>query len=469
MVTEQSEIDQRRVLGDIKRGKISPVYLLHGEEEFLLAEAAEEITAAIIPAGDRELNLFTLPGGPDEMERLCATLVLPPLLSGRKLVVVRDSHLFHSKQTLGTLVKGIRTQLDKNPAKAAAAFQTFLGTAGWKLEDLRDGGWKTISDEDWNRLVDGNGKDEREAWLPRVIDLCLADPGCGRMALGDETLLEELLRRRMPPENHLLLVAEAVDRRKKLFKVISETGVVLHFPKIKTERKQKEHLMDQVRAMLAEQGKKVTPEAWEALGRKTGFQLRESVQAVEKLVIFIGNKHTIDEGDVEAVVGKSREETVFQLIAALTEKNLAGSLHILQELILQDVPYLMILSMISREIRHLLQAKLLLRSGVLPAYRFDMDYGAFQQKIYPVLKELTVQAGKKDMGLISQHPFAVFQSLKSSRRFADEALLEHLDQLVRIDMLMKSTARDERLLIERFLISVCSEKQPAQAARGGKG
>ena len=458
MVTESSEIDHRRVLGDIKRGKISPVYLLYGEEEFLVAEAAEEITAAIIPAADRELNLFILSGGPDEMERFCATLALPPLLSGKKLVVVRDTHLFHSKQTLGTLIKGIRTQLDKNPAKAAAAFQTFLGTAGWKLEDLRDGGWKTISDEDWNHLVDGDGKDERETWLPRVIDLCLADPGGGKTAARDETHLEELLQRRMPPENHLLLVAEAVDRRKKLFKVISESGVVLHFPKIKTEHKQKEHLMDQVKAMLAEQGKKLTPEAWETLGRKTGFQLRESVQAVEKVVIFVGDKNTIDEADVEAVVGKSKEDTVFQLIAALTEKNLAGSLHIFQELILQGVPYLMILAMISREIRHLLQAKLLLRSGVLQAYQFDMDYGAFQKKIYPSLKEMIVQAGKKDMGLVSQHPFAVYQSLKSSRRFTYEALLEHLEQLVQIDILMKSTARDERLLIERFLISVCSGK-----------
>ncbi len=458
MDTKSSEVDYRRILDDIKRGKISPVYLLHGEEEFLVAEAAEEITAAIIPASDRELNLFTLSGGPDEMDRLCATLALPPLLSGKKLVVVRDTHLFHSKQTLGTLIKGIRTQLDKNPAKAMSAFQTFLGMAGWKLDDLRDGGWKAISDEDWNHLIDGDGKDERETWLPRVIDLCLADPGGGKTPARDEAHLEELLHRRMPPENHLLLVAEVVDRRKKLFKVISESGVVLHFPKIKTEQKQKEHLVDQVRSMLAEQGKKLTSEAWESLGRKTGFQLRESVQAVEKLMIFSGDKKTVDEKDVEAVVGKSKEDSVFQLIAALTEKNLAGSLHIFQELILQGEPYLMILAMISREIRHLLQAKLLLRSRALSAYRSNMDYGEFQKKIYPLLKEMIAQAGKNDMGLISQHPFAVYQSLKNSQRFAYEALLEYLDKLVRIDILMKSTGRDERLLIERFLVTVCSGK-----------
>lgn len=457
MYTDSPEMDYHRVLSDIKKGKIRPVYLLHGEEEYLIAEALEEIIAAIVPAADRDLNLFTLTGGPDETDRLSTTLVLSPLLSGRKLVVVRDTHLFHSKQTLGALIKSIREQVDKNPAKATAAFLTFLDMAGWKLEDLRDGGWKTITDEDWSRLVDGDGKDERETWLPRVIDLCLVDPGGKRTAGKDEHHLEELLRHRIPPENHLILVAETVDRRKKLFKVIAELGVVLHFPKIKTEQKQKERLIEQVRGILAEQGKMMTPEAWETLGRKTGFQLRESVQAVEKLMVFVGGKKAIDEADVEAVVGKSKEDTVFQLTAAITEKNLSGSLNILQDLILQGVPYLMILAMISREIRHLLQAKLVLRSGFLTGYRFDMDYGEFQRKIHPLLKDMVTQAGKKEMGLISQHPYAVYQSLKSSRRFTDEALLLHLDQLVQIDILLKSTGRDERLMLERFLVDVCSK------------
>jgi DNA polymerase III subunit delta len=457
MYTDSPETDYHRVLDEIRKGKIHPVYLLHGEEEYLLSEALEEMVAGIIPEADRELNLFTLAGGPDEADRLASTLVLPPLLSGRKLVVVRDTHLFHSKQTLGTLIKSIREQVDKNPPKAAAAFLTFLDMAGWKLEDLRDGGWKTITDEDWNRLVDGDGKDERGTWLPRVIDLCLVEVGGKKTTGKDEQHLEELLRHRIPPENHLILVAEAVDRRKKLFKVISEVGVVLHFPKVKTEQKQKERLMDQVQGMLAKQGKKMTSEAWETLGRKTGFQLRESIQAVEKLMIFAGDKKTIDETDVEAVVGKSKEDSVFQLTAAVTEKNLSGSLNVLQELILQGVPYLMILAMLSREIRHLLQAKLLLRSGMLQGYRFDMDYGEFQRKIHPLLKDLTARGGKKEMGLISQHPFAVYQSLKSSRRFTDEALLLHLDQLVQIDILLKSTGRDERLMLERFLVAVCAK------------
>ena len=459
MYPEASEADYQRTLEDIRKGKIHPVYLLYGEEEYLIREALEEIIEAIVPKADRELNLFAVSGGPDETDHLCTTLVLPPLLSGRKLVVVRDTHLFHSRETVSHLIKSVRDQLDKNPRKAAAAFMTFLDTAGWKLEDLRDGGWKTIRDDDWNRLVEGDGKDDREAWLPRVIDLCAVDQKESRTARQDEHHLEALLRHRLPPENHLILVAEAVDRRKKLFKVISELGEVLYFPKVKAEAKQKERLMAQVRGMLSARGKKMLPGAWDALGKKTGFQLRESVQAVEKLIVFSGAKMTIDEADVEAVVGKSREDTVFQLVSAMTEKNLSAGLDVLRELILQGVPYLMILAMIGREIRHLLQAKLLIRSGILKGFRPDTEYGEFQRKIHPLLKEMAAQGGKKDLGLVSQHPYAVYQALRNSRRFTDEELLSHLDQLVQIDLSMKSTGRDERLLIERLLVSVCSGKE----------
>lgn len=458
MYPEPSDADYQRTLEGIKKGNIHPVYLLYGEEEYLIREALEEIIAAVVPEADRELNLFTMSGGPDETDRLCSTLILPPLLSGRKLVVVRDTHLFHSRETVSHLIKSIREHLDKNPRKAAAAFMTFLDMTGWKLEDLRDGGWKTIRDEEWTRLMEGDERNDRETWLPRVIELCAGEQGKNKAAKQDEQHLETLLRHRLPPENHLILVAEAVDRRKKLFKVISELGVVLYFPKVKAEAKQKERVMAQVRGLLSERGKKMAPGAWDALGKKTGFQLRESIQAVEKLIVFSGEKTVIDEADVEAVVGKSREDTVFQLVSAMTEKNLSVSLDVLRELILQGVPYLMMLAMIGREIRHLLQAKLLIHSGMLKGFRADTEYGEFQRKIHPLLKDLAARAGKKDLGLASQHPFAVYQALRNSRRFTEEELLAHLDRLVQIDLALKSTGRDERLLIERLLVSVCSGK-----------
>ena len=455
---ETSTDSSQQLLASIKKGRLHPVYLLYGDEEFLIEKTLEQMTLLILGDADRTLNISPLVGGPDETSEICSALASPPLFSGHKIVVVRDTHLFHSQKTLSSLVKGIRNRMEKHPSQAVASFLLFLEMAGWTLEDLKDGAWKNIGEEEWERLLGEEGKD-REHWIPVMIDLCLAygsDQAAAKKS--NEITLENLLSR-IPPENHLILVAEAVDRRKKLFKIIDNVGVVLHFPKIKAEQKQKERIMAEVRNLLNDAGKKMTPGAWEALGNKTGFQLRDSVQAVEKLIAFSGNNAIIHGEDVEEAIGKFREEDVFQLVAAMAERDLAASLEVLRALVLQGVPYLMIFAVIVREMRHLYHAKYLIRHEVFEGFRHDMDYGEFQRRIMPILKERLGQSGKKELGLISQHPYAIYQTLKRSAHFREEDLVVYLNNLLEIDLLLKSSGRNESLLLERFLITVCQKKQ----------
>ena len=454
---ETSTDSFQQALASIEKGHFHPVYLLYGDEEFLIERTLEEMTSIILGDADRTLNLFPLVGGPDEASEICSALVLPPLFSGRKVVVVRDTHLFHSQQTISSLVKNIRSKMEKYPSQAVASFMFFLEMVGWTLEDLKDGAWKNIGEEEWERLLGDEGKD-RERWVPVMIELCFAN-GCDLAGTKkrNENTLEGLLSR-VPSENHLILVTETVDRRKKLFKIISSVGVVLHFPKAKAEQKQKERIMAEVRHVLRDAGKKMTPEAWDALGNKTGFQLRDSVQAVEKLIAFSGNSAIINEEDVEEAIGKFREEDVFQLVTAMAERDLAASLEVLRALVLQGVPYLMIFAVIGREIRHLYHAKYLIRHGVFKGFRHDMDYGEFQRRIMPMVKEQLAQSGKKELGLIGQHPYAIYQTLKRAAHFREEDLLAYLSDLLEMDILIKSSGRSESLLLERFLITVCQGK-----------
>ena len=455
---ETSTDNFQQSLTSIKKGHFHPVYLLYGDEEFLIERTLEQMISLILGDADRTLNLFPLAGSPDETREICSALASPPLFSGRKVVVVRDTHLFHSQQTISSLIKNIRGKMEKYPSQAVASFMFFLEMAGWTLEDLKDGAWKNIGEEEWERLLGDDGKD-REQWIPVMIDLCLVHGGDLTAAKrGNENTLEDLLSR-VPPGNHLILTAETVDRRKKLFKVISSMGVVLHCPKAKAEQKQKERIMAEVRHVLDGAGKKMTPGAWDALGSKTGFQLRDSVQAVEKLIAFSGDSAVIHEEDVEEAIGKFREEDIFQLVVAMTERNLAASLEVLRALVLQGVPYLMIFAVIGREMRHLYHAKYLIRHGMFKGFRHSMDYGEFQQRIMPMLKGQLAQSGKKDLGLIGQHPYAIYQTLRRATHFREEDILVYLNNLLEMDLLIKSSGRSESLLLERFLINVCQGEQ----------
>ncbi len=444
------------VLSELKRGKAVPCYLLYGEEEFRLRDAVDKITAALIPdPRDREFNLFVTDGEREEIGPLCESLITPPLLPGRKILMVRNTRLFQSKDVLTQVVSRIRERLEPDPDRAAADFMQFLALTGLSLDDLRDGGWRKIDDDAWRKMVPGDGGQDREAWLPRAVELCVGRGLVPTPQKAEETdLLEQALAGGMPEGNHLILTAEAVDRRKKLFKTVSALGRVLTFTKIKGEARQQQAAMAMAADLLEGRGKRLSAAAWTALGRKTGFELRESIGAIEKLITYAGERGQIEAADVEAVVGQTREGTVFDLTGAISGRNLTAALHALGELLDQGVPPLMIMAMVTREIRFLLHAKLLLASGRLKAFSANMEFGRFQKTVYPSLKP-GAGDGEGQVDLVFQHPFVVFQALKNADRFTRAELAGYLEMLVRIDLALKSTGQDARLLIERFLLAVC--------------
>lgn len=443
----------KEVLAELDTKRAAPsCVLLYGEEEFQIHDALERIVGALIPdEGARSFNLFTTDGEHEDVGYLCDSLITPPLFPGRKVLVVKDTRLFESKNNLPHLISRIRERMDSDPGKAAAEFMQFLALTGFSLDDLRDGGWRNIGAEDWQKQIPDDDASAREAWLPRIVEIVVArkTPPVGKKT-DDTEKLEQVLSGGMPEGNHLILTAQTVDKRKKLFKTVASVGKILSFEKVKKELKQQQNVMEMAAAVLARSGKKVSPAAWEALGRKTGFSLRESLGAIEQLIIYSGANRTIEAADVEAVIGRTKEDVVFSLTEALSARNLNRALSSLRELLEQGEAPLMIFSMIVREVRLLLQARLLLDSGSLKGFEPNMaDYFRFQKYVHPALK----QQKEEQLDIVSQHPFVVFQALKNARRFQTKELVSFLKLLARTDIELKSTNLPPSLLLERFLVS----------------
>lgn len=440
---------------EIKKGKVAPCCLLYGEEEYLIQESLRQILDVLVPEADRDFGLFVLDGDDTDFDQLKDHLLAPSLLGGAKVVVVKNTTLFQSRDNLGDLIQKIRGNLDEHPDKAAKYFLTFLKLSGFAWEDMQGSGWQKITDEQWQKAVEDDPGDDRHKWLPRVIEICAAR-GWTAAATDQAGQLEALLTQGLPAGNCLILTAETVDKRKKIFKLIEKSGRVLHFGQIKGEVATKESLKAEAQKLLDRAQKTVSASAWIALGRKTGFQLRPSLNELEKLIAFTGGRSVIEENDVEAVVGKTREDSVFDLTTALSEKNAPAALSALGALLDQGLHHLMILTMISREIRLLLQASLLVRSAKLPRLSPNMDYGSFQKNIYPAVTGLVPNASRKDDLLVNKHPYVVYNALRNCGRFSYQRLLNYLDDLLEMDRAMKSSATDPQILIERFLIKACA-------------
>lgn len=442
---------------DLKKGHVAPCYLLYGEEEYLIQEALNQILDIVMPLADRDFGLFLIDGENADFNILKDHLLAPSLLGGRKVVVLKNTTIFHSRENLRDLIQKIRDNIDEHPDKSAKYFLTFLKISGFAWEDMQGAGWQKITDEQWRQAVDEDSGDDRNKWLPRIIEICGTGGWTSGGTADPSEQLEELLREGLPAENCLILTAEAVDKRKKIFKVIEKAGIILHFGQIKGEAATKDTFRREARKLLDESGKSLTPAAWIALGKKTAFQLRPSLNELQKLILFVGDQSVIEGKDVEAVVGKTSEDSIFDLTTALAEKDATAALAALKALLDQGEHHLMILTMISREIRMLLQAAILVRSGKLPRFTPGMDYGSFQKNIYPAATGLASQVTRQQDLLVNKHPFVIFNALRNCSRFSYPVLIAYLDDLLEIDSAMKSSATDPQLLLERFLIKACTK------------
>jgi DNA polymerase-3 subunit delta len=444
------------VLREIRQGVVASCYLLCGEEEFLLQDALRKIIDAILPEPDRDWSLFVLDGEQESPAHLLELLSTPSLIPSRKVVVVRNTRLFQSAATLPQLLQRALDLLDRSPSQAAQAFSQFLATSGLTADDLKGDGWKGLPEEEWIRVAGPEAAGETPVWLPRLLEtwerfgqaVSTVPDGAGR--------LEGLFRMGFPEEACLILTSQAVDRRTRLFKMVAEKSRVLTFTAVRGESRQRQSLAKSVADLLAEAGKRMAGDALLAVGRKTGFQLRESLKMVEKLVAYVGERPTIEARDVEEAVGKTKEDTVFDLTTALAERDLSRCLMVLGELFLRGEAPVFILAMVAREIRNLRDAAVLIRSGGLPpSYRAGMEYPDFQRAVYPALRPGGGSA-RQEAGLRGQHPYVLYLALRNARSFPVGDLDAWVSDLAAMDLALKSTARNPRHMLERFFFRVCS-------------
>jgi DNA polymerase-3 subunit delta len=445
-----------KTISDLKKGRIAPCYLLFGDEEYLLEEALGQILETLVPPRDRDFGLIQVDGENADFDLLKDHLMSPSLLGGGKVVVVKNSTLFQSRDNVSDLIRKIRAHLDADPEKAIGGFRAFLKITGFVWEDLAGNGWQKITDEQWQSAVDGDSGEDRHLWLPKVIELCAGRGGGTQRAADVSEQFETLFAAGLPAGNCLILTADVVDKRTKIFKVIEKIGIVLHFSAAKGEKAAKESFKAEAQKQLARVGKTLTEGAWTALGRKTGYQLRSSLNELQKLIFYVGERPVIEEADVEEVVGKTKDDSIFDLTNALAEKNAAAALTALKALLDQGEHHLMILAMITREIRMITHASVLISSGKLPNIKPSMDFAWFQKNVYPVVARISESFSPKDDVLMRKHPYVIFNALRNCGRFSYPVLTAYLDDLVDIDREMKSSVTDPRWLLERFLVKACT-------------
>jgi DNA polymerase-3 subunit delta len=173
-------------------------------------------------------------------------------------------------------------------------------------------------------------------------------------------------------------------------------------------------------------------------------ELRALQQELDKLLLYVGERPTIQARDVEAIVADRGDGWIFDLTRAIGDRDAVGALSQLARLLRQGEHPLKLLGTIAAEVRRLLAARQLLDTDLRPFWRRGMSYQQFQQL-----------AAKQGVPMLTRSPYADYMCFQRAERFALTELVAHMEGLFDADFRLKSSGSQPRLVMEKLILGMC--------------
>ncbi len=328
-------MNYKELLNQLKQGELDNLYLLYGDEDFLIEKALQEIVTRVVDPNFKDFNFDLIEGDKSIKAGTIRDLAnTPPLMTECRLVIAKE--------------------VDKLPI------------------------------------------DEQ-----RILSAYLAS---------------------LPSTTCLVLTAQGMDKRTRLFSALKKKGQVIKFDPLNS-RQLPSWIKEEVRRLK----KKIDNEAIHYLAEAIGNNLRQLHTEIEKLASYIGDREKMEIEDVKSAVDISRGYLIFDLLDALGERRKDEALFLLSKMIETGEPEIKILYMIVRQIRLILQAKLLKASG---------------------------ESNSQIVSTLGQHPYTIKKCLDQGAKFSLAELYKAMEDLFTVELKVKTGRLPWKLALEMLIIEL---------------
>lgn len=258
-------------------------------------------------------------------------------------------------------------------------------------------------------------------------------------------------------------VRGAVDRRWKLTKAVLARGTVLEFPALSGEADVASFL--EARARRAR--KRLSGDAVAALIERCGSDAQVLRLELDKLICYVGERDTIEAEDVRRMVAPTVELSQFELIDAVIEQKPRAALDQLEALLDQQAEPFVILAMLIRQFRLLLQARYLLDAGIVDPGLLRLRPSEFNRRINEQRngraelerwRERAAGTLPNDakLDLLRQHHYPLWKTLGAARRLDSARIEAGLERLLQADLALKSSRLPVRQELELLVVDLCT-------------
>ena len=239
----------------------------------------------------------------------------------------------------------------------------------------------------------------------------------GRKEEGEK--LKEFLAD-IPESTCLLFIEEKVENTRALYKAVSKHGQAVEFKK-QTEK----DLGTWIKKLCKDNQKQMSESVLGLFLQTVDHDMENMEGELLKLIAYKGEESEIKAEDIRAVCTVSLEARVFDLVKAVAEKRPEKAVQIYRTLLsMKESPY-MVLSLITRLFRFILETKLLSESG--------MTYETIAAKL-------------------EIRDFAVKEYLRQSKRFSARVWKDAMKDCLETDLNIKSGKAAEETAVELLIV-----------------
>lgn len=178
--------------------------------------------------------------------------------------------------------------------------------------------------------------------------------------------------------------------------------------------------------------RQISHDAAQFLADMVGSELGQLAQAIERIVLYVGDRRLIEIKDIEEAVSDTHQRTVFEFTDAVGNKNLAKALAHVHNILDGGQSPVLVLNMLARHFRILAKAKEI--TGRLSDRAEIANY-------------------------LGVHPFYARNYLDQARNFPAGELRNSFKLLHRCDRSLKSSRLPKERILERAIFALVGKQQ----------
>jgi len=470
-------------------------YLLYGEE-LLYKKAFDLLVDFLIPPADRLTGCEPVDGAPGSIRDAVNRANTYAMHPGNKIIAVQESRIFYGNQEKEELIEKAKEAFRREDVQKAAKYVlSLLGQHQLSLDDV-------THPENLSALLPDEGGETENKWFHEIIRHCIDQGLSVPSGNRPDQFLTTAIEKGFPRGNYLVLTTDMVDKRRALFKCFNDKGMVVDCSVPKGDRRadrliQEEVLRNRMAAILETSKKNMAPRAFALLHEMTGFDLRTFSNNLEKLVLFTGERPAITEDDVRAVLERSKQDPIYALTGAISDRNPAQSLKLLDSLLQAGLHPLQVFTAIVNQLRKLILIKYFIRSPYGREWQSAMPYDGFTKGVLPAMaaydqalvdllsewdemltgaetegwhvdvggkakKKRKQQKRKLPEDLLvaanPKNPYPIYLTLKKADNFSMTELTDFYIRLGDTDMKLKRSAMNPKLVLEETILGICRKQ-----------